>query len=137
MTDKRSVRKMVRKLLVALILSLMVTVFVASIGSYLIATEGLAVRSEAMITLIALLLSSIVASVVMISGGSGSKILLCFAGGGMYYLGLLSCGALVFDGVKKGAGMHALVVACGCTAAWLVALRGGKKRRYKTPKAYR
>jgi hypothetical protein len=134
MADQRSVKKMVMRLLVALILSLMVTAFVAGIGSYLIATEGLAESGESLICVIALLLSSVAASVVMVSGGNGTRILLCLAGSGVYYGGLLCCGALVFDGVKQGMGIHALVVAFGAIVVWLLGLRGGKKRPYKVPK---
>ena len=53
----------------------------------------------------------------------------CLVAGGIYFLLLLACTAMLFDGVYRGVGVTALLILGGSGGAVLLGLKEGKKRK--------
>lgn len=126
--------KIVVTLLIASLLGLAVSLLVAAVGGYLVEAETVGQSAENGFVVTALLLGSLAAAMVAVKKGQGARIVLSLAGAGTYFLLLLCCGALVFDGIRSGVGMTALVVLCAALVVWIFGLKGNKKTKYRLPK---
>lgn len=126
--------KIVVTLLIASLLGLAVSLLVAAVGGYLVEAETVGQSAENGFVVTALLLGSLAAAMVAVKKGQGARIVLSLAGAGTYFLLLLCCGALVFDGIRSGVGMTALVVLCAGLVVWIFGLKGNKKTKYRLPK---
>lgn len=126
--------RIVITLSLASVIGFAVSLLIAGIGAYLIEAETLGVQAESGIVGVALLLGSSTAAIITVKREQGTRIILCLTGAVCYYLVLLCCGALVFDGIRSGIGMTALVVLCGALAVWLLGMKREKKAKYRLPK---
>lgn len=126
--------KMLTALLFSALTGFIASLAVAAVGSYLVASEKVGESAVTIIVVIALLLGSLVSAFMAMKRGQGSRLVMSLAGAGGYLLVLLCCGALVFDGIRGGVGMTALMALCGAFAVWIMGLKGSKKSKYRLPK---
>ncbi len=134
MTGKDFRVKTVITLLVASLIGFAVSLLVTGIGSYLIEAETLGENAENGIVVVALLLGSVISAMIAVKREQGTRIILSLAGAGCYYLILLCCGALFFDGIRSGIGVTALVTLSGALVVWILGIKGQKKTKYRLPK---
>ncbi len=121
-------------LAVSTAVSMSITLLAAASMTFLIAGETLQLESSDVAVLGILLLASLAGSWVAIKGAGEKPWLLGLLSGGLYYLLLLCCTALFFDGQYQGLGATALAVLGGSLGAVLFTMRKGSgkgKRRYR------
>ena len=70
-----------------------------------------------------MILSSVIGAMVSSAKAGHHRLLVSFAAGLAYYMILLACNAMLFDGKYQGAGVTALAVLGGSGAAVLFGLR--------------
>ena len=126
--------KTVIALLIAALTGFVASLTTAVVGSYLIAGETVGESAETIIVVLALLIGCLVSAFMAVKRGQGSRMVMSLAGAGGYLLVLLCCGALVFDGIRGGVGMTALLTLCGAFVVWIMGLKGSKKSKYRLPK---
>ncbi len=134
MTGKSFTSKLVVTFVMSLLIGLAVSMIAALIGSFLIEAEKIGEEAEDWIATLALLAGSLASSLTAAKRGEGPRIIMSLSGAAAFYLGLLCCGAILFDGIKGGVGVTALLVFGGGLVIWLLGLRGNKKQKYKVPK---
>ncbi len=126
--------KTVTALLIAALTGFVASLAIAAVGSYLVAGETVGESAETLIVVLALLAGSLVSAFMAVKRGQGSRMVMSLAGAGGYLLVLLCCGALVFDGIRGGVGMTALMALSGAFVVWIMGLKGSKKSKYRLPK---
>lgn len=134
MTGKRINGKIVVTLLIAALIGFTVSILTAALGSYLVEAETLEVDAENGIVVIALLLGSLVSALISVKQGQGTRLVMSLAGAGSYFLVLLCCGVLIFDGIRDGIAMTGLVVLGAAFVVWILGIKGDKKAKYRLPK---
>ncbi len=121
-------------LVLALATGLLVTVMGAAVTAWLIQGQTVGEEAAGIGGMVTVLLAAAASAAVAVLKVPNLRLIMCLAGGGIYLLGLLCCGALLFDGVKGGVLATAAVIAAGCMLIFLVGMRGGRKAKYKVPK---
>lgn len=74
-----------------------------------------------------LVLSSVVGSLLGCAVTGHRRVQVCLISGGVYYLALLACNVMLFDGIFRTVGVTGLVVLGGCGAVILLGLKEGKR----------
>ena len=107
--------------------SMAVTLILTALAANLVSRE--AVSAD--------LLDALTVGILVLSAGCGSllgyavtghhRLPVCLSAGLLYYLMLLGCNALVFDGAYRTVGVTAVAILGGSGAVALLGLRGGKK----------
>lgn len=121
-------------LLLALTVGLAVTLAAAVITASLISAETVTPEAVNVGSMAGLLLGSAAAALTAARKVGKLRLPMCMAGAAVYFLGLLCCAALLFDGVKDGVGAAALVVLAGGLVVSLLGLKGEKRPKHKLPK---
>ena len=115
--------------------SLLVTLALTALAAKLVSQETIGEASLDAVTAAILVMSSICGSLLAASATGHHRLQICLATGGLYFGMLLSCTALLFDGVYENVGVTALAILGGCGAVILMGLKEGKKRgSYRRPK---
>lgn len=115
-------------LLKGIALGWLVTVGGGVITAVLLHGEHMTERGIQPAAVIIMMLSAFAASI-FAGGKDGEKRLLkCLAGGGMFYLSLLGCNALFFDGKYQGI-LGALLTVGGCSLVATLLLSRQKQQR--------
>lgn len=109
--------------------SMVIALILTAIAANLVKREAV---SEGM-------LNSLTAGVLVASSVSGAliaarlcghhRLQTCLVAGGIYFLMLLACTAILFDGVYRGVGVTAVLILGGSGGAVLLGLKEGKKRK--------
>ena len=128
--------RLVGPLIVGVVVGMVITLVIAGFGSYLIAIEKTPEQSADWIVVLGVLAGSIASSAVVKAKAQGMGILGGFAGGALYFVGLLCVAAIFFGGVTRSVVITALVVLCGSGLTCLARRKGGKQRKFKMPKMY-
>lgn len=134
MKEKMVASHLAVSLLVGLLVGMLLTILIAGIGASLIASEKVPENTADWIVVLAVLCGSMASSLVVTAREQGTRILMCLAGGAIYFVGLLCAGAVLFDGVSGGVGLTGLVAVCGSVVMWMLGMKSGKKQKIKVPK---
>ena len=115
--------------------SMALTLALSALAANLISREVIAEASLDVITAAILILSSACGAVAAVRVTGHHMLPVCMATGGIYYIVLLSCAALFFDGAYSAVGVTGLTILGCCGAAALLGLKDGRKNRgYRHPK---
>ncbi len=120
-------------LLWSLLTSIGITLLGTAVLTFLIAGEKLPLEGSHGGILGILLLAAIAGAWVAVKGSGEKPLLMALISGGLYYLMLLCCTAMFFDGQYQGLGVTALAVLGGSMTAVLLTMRKGQS---KTKKRY-
>ena len=108
--------------------SMGITLLLTALATSLVGRETVGESSVDALTAGILILSSIGGSLLGAAVAGHHRLQVCLATGGMYFLLLIGCTALLFDGVYRGVGVTALAILGGSGASALVGLKEGKRR---------
>ena len=134
MVRKDGAGKILIALALGLLLGMLVTLTGAAVTAFLISAQKIPVDGIGDAAMLTILLASATAALIVSAKAQGLRIVMCLAGGGVYFLGLLCCGAVLFDGVRGGVFPSFAVTMCGSILIWLLGVKGGRKQKYKVPK---
>jgi len=115
----------------------MVTILSAVIGASLIHGEMIQQESSGFVAMIALFLGSVTSTLTVAVKMPEKRLLMCLLGGSTYYLSLICCALLLFDGLKGGFAPSAAIVISGLFLAYVTGTKRGRKSKYKIPKSPR
>lgn len=107
--------------------SMLMTVALTALAAALVGHQTVGESSVGILTLGILILSAGAGGVIGCACTGHHRLAVSVASGCAYYLGLLACSALLFDGVFKGAGPTALAVMGSSAAVALLGLKEGKR----------
>ena len=113
---------------VAMILTLIICV----IGASMISTDRAGEGSVGIISVIALIQSSVTGAFVSFKKIRQHRILACLRAGTVYFLTLLACNALFFDGQYQAITTTALVILGGSGCMMLLSLRNKRPKTHYT-----
>ncbi len=134
MVRNDGVGKILITLALGLLLGMLVTLVGAAITASLIGGQKIQADATGYAAMFTILLASATAALIVSAKAQGLRIVMCLVGGGVYFLGLLCCGAALFDGVRGGVFPSFAVIVCGSMLVWLLGVKGGRKQKYKVPK---
>ena len=134
MLRKEGTGKIPAALAFAVVAGLAVTVIGAVISASLIHAQTISEGAAGIAAMITILFGAMISSVVAAGKVPGMRFIMCLAGGAAYFLALVCCAAIVFDGVKAGSIPSLAVAAAGSMVVYLLGMRGGRKPKYKVPK---
>ena len=117
-----------------LLLGMIITLIGALITAWLIQAQKIGEDTVGLAAMVIILLGASASTAVTAGKGSSARFLMCLAGGGIYFLGLLCCGAMLFEGVKAGVVPTACVAAAGSMLVYLLGTKRGRRTNYKVPK---
>ena len=126
--------KIMITLLIAGIIGFSVSLLVSAIGGYLIDAETVGEGSENAFVALALLMGGLSAAIIAIKRGQSNRLAMSLGGAGAYFLVLLCCSVLAFDGIRSGVGVTVLMVLGSALIVWIFGLKGNKKAKYRLPK---
>ncbi len=134
MVKREGANKIPAALTMALAASMIVTLVGAAIAAWLLEAQTVSEDAVGVCGMLTVLLSAAAAALIAVGKVPQMRLVMCLSGGGIYLLGLLSCGALLFDGVKGGVLPAAAVIGAGCLAVFLAGMRSGRKPKYRIPR---
>ena len=137
MKQKGMAGQVIRCLLISLAMGMAVMIIGTMITAALISGEYVSESGANIGTAISLFLGAVAAAIFAAATTDKNRIWMYFAGGGAFFLGLLCCGALVFDGVRGSVLMTLMVVAGASLCGALLRVKRGKKMKYRMPKSLR
>lgn len=124
---KRPQSQLFTALMLGLAGGISVTLIMGMISATLLASERIEMGSMDICAMASLLLGSAASSAIALGRVKKMRLPVSAAAGITYFAGLLSCGALMFDGVKGGVGVSLLVALAGAiTVSFL--WKGERKR---------
>ena len=115
-------------LLKGLGLGWIITVAGVAIISFLLHGEHLKETGIQPAAVIIMMLSAFITAIFAGSNRDEKRLLICLAGGGLYYLSLMGCNALFFDGQYRGL-LGALLAVAGCSLVAALLLSRQKRQR--------
>lgn len=127
--------KFFSRLILAALSGFCASLGIAAVGSVLVSGEKIGESAEPIIVVIALLMGSLISALMTTKQVQGSRIIMSLTGAGSYFLVLLCCGALVFDGIRSGVGISLLMALCSALVVWIMGPKGSKKAKYRLPKS--
>ena len=114
-------------------MAMVVTLLGAGITAALVSGQQLSTQAIGYGGMLTILLASFAAAMVM-KGKAGERFYMPLLGSGIYFLCLLCCGALFFDGITGGLMPTLAVVSVGAGVPLLLGSKMGKRQKYKVPK---
>ena len=108
--------------------SMVMALVLCGTGAILLSTERVGEDSIGAITVVTLMVSSIIGALTAIRQAGQQKLLVSIGTGCVFYLMLLACTAMFFDGAYYGLGATALVILAGCCCGALLSLRENKPK---------
>ncbi len=117
-----------------LVLSLGLTAAVCCLSAYLVSSGKMSESAIGYGAAAALLISSAGGAMLSAAKIGQHRMPVCLISGAVYFLSLLCCTALFFEGRFEGVGISALLILGGSGAAGLVGLRQKRSRRPKLKK---
>lgn len=114
-----------------LAISLGVTIATAGVVAFLIAGEKISENAAGYGAAVALLLGAVLGALAAAWRCGERRMVMCLISGGVYFLSLLCCTALFFDGMYQGVGTTALMVFGGSIAAGLMGMKGKRNPKLK------
>lgn len=124
----------VSALLGALFVGMLVTMVTAMVMAALVSSQTVQYTAMNIGALAALLFGSIASSLAAAKRIGRQRLFMSVAGAGVYFLALLCGGVLLFDGVKSGVGVTALIVFAGALCVTFLGAKGEKRQKYKRPR---
>lgn len=130
-------RSIVFALAVGLGIGWAITIAMAVITTFLTAAERVGEGFLAPAAVATLLMATFAGAMVSAAGTGSSRLIICLCSGGLYYLSLICCNALFFDGRFQGLPAALLMVLGSCLIAALTGLRQksghfkGRKKLYR------
>ena len=122
-------------LLLGILASMTTTLSLTALMAYLMAGERVGEDNLNLVAVVVLITSAAFGAMCAFRRLRHRRLLICLTSGGVYFLVLVACNALLFEGTYHYMGITALAVAGGSSAAALLGLRGGhgtyKQRRTK------
>lgn len=119
------------------IVNLAITLLSAIFVSILVAGERVGENLITPAAVITVMIASFLGAIVAAKRVGQRRLIICLASGAIYYLSLLCCTALFFDGKYEGLGAAALTI-IGCSAvAGLLGLRQKRQKMKGLQKRYR
>lgn len=109
--------------------SMILTLLLSGVAAYLVGKETIAEDGVGICAAIILVLAAGIGALLAFRKVGHHRMAVCLGAGSVYYVLLLACTALFFEGTYQGMGATALAVFGGCGGAALLGLRGGKGRR--------
>lgn len=134
MIRKEGTGKIPTALVFAIVAGLAVTVLGTVIAASLIHAQTIGEDAAGVAAMITILFGAMISSVVAAEKVREMRFVMCLSGGVVYYLTLICCAAIVFDGVKSGIFASLAVAAAGSMVVYLLGMKGGRKPKYKVPK---
>lgn len=134
MGKKKGTAKISAALGLGLMSGLIVTIIGALITAWLIQGQVIGEDTTGLVAMVIILLSAAVAAAVTAGKGTNARLLMCFAGGGVYFLALLCIAAMVFDGIRGGVIPSACITAAGSILVYLLGMKSGRNRKYRVPR---
>lgn len=125
----RQERPIVRSVLIGVIVSIGIMLIAAGILSVTIESGRLAESAINYGILVILMLSSVAGSTVSTRIAGTRRLLTGVTTAIIYFVCLLACTALFFEGMYKGVGVTALVLLAGGVVPVLLSVNGREKRR--------
>ena len=119
------------------IVNVAVTLISAIFVSVLVAGERVGENRIGLAAVITVILSSFCGAIVAAKRIGYRRMIICLASGGIYYLSLLSCTALFFDGAFEGLGAAALTIIGSSIVAGLLGVRQKGQKTKGLRKRYR
>ena len=101
----------------------------SALGAELVSREVIAETSIDALTAAILILSAACGALLAVTVTGHHRLPVCMLAGGIYFLSLLSCTALLFGGVYRAVGVSGLTVLGGCGAVVLLGLKESGNRR--------
>lgn len=126
--------KLPSSLIKGMIAGLITTLFVAVIVASLICVEAIGEETVDLGVMAATIIGSLICGLVAAGKTEKMRLVMCMAGCVAYYLVLLCCAAILFDGIKSGVGLGALLCVGGGLTAALLGAKKEKRSHYKLPK---
>ena len=109
--------------------SILMTLALTALAAGLVVRETIDETSLDTVTAGILILSSICGSLLAASATGHHRLPVCMASGALYFLLLIACAILMYDGANGAVGVTALLVLGGSGAAALLGLKEGRKGR--------
>ena len=130
MLEKTEWRRLPIAMTIGLAVGLATVLLVTAIGASLITSEKLPENGVDWISTVALLFGSAVSAATAAGKMRRNGLVICLGGSLTLYVALCCMSAVLFDGLKSGVGITALVMLIGGVVVWLVCLGKQKKRKY-------
>ena len=134
MIRKSNAGQVISGLLMSLVVGIAITVISIMLIATLISGEHTGESANNIMISITLFFSAAIAALTAVGKTKLQRLPACLAGAGTYFLGLILCGAMVFDGIKSNIGATLLVSAGGGLCMALLGRNKIKKGKYKLPK---
>ena len=107
--------------------SILATLALTALAASLVNRGTVSEESLDMLTAGILVLSGAVGGLVACGVTGHHRLPVCMLSGAVYYLILLGCNALLFDGVYRAVAVTAVAILGGCGAAALLGIKEGKR----------
>ena len=117
--------------------SMIVTLALTALAASFVQREIVGETSQDALSAGILVLSAICGSLLAVSITEYRRLVVCLSAGAVYFLLLLSCTAMLFDGAYSHVGITALAILGGCGAVILLALNAGKRSSARRRTKYR
>ena len=108
--------------------AMIISLVICSLGASLIAAERVGENHGAIISVIALIVSSAIGAGVAFGKSGHHRLVSCLTSGAVYYIMLLGCNALLLDGLYQSMGITALAVLGGSGSSSLLGLRNNQHK---------
>ena len=119
------------------VVNLAVTLISAILVSVLVAGERVGENRIGLAAVITVVISSFCGAIVAAKRIGHRRMIICLASGAVYYLSLLCCTALFFDGKFEGLGAAALTIIGSSAVAGLLGIRQKGQKMKGLQKRYR
>lgn len=120
--------------------SVAMSLALSALGAELVSREVIAETSIDALTAAILILSAACGALLAETVTGHHRLPVCMLAGGIYFISLLSCTALLFGGVYRAVGVSGLTVLGGCGAVVLLGLKesgNGRGRRHAKNRNWR
>lgn len=107
------------------------TMLLTLITTFLLAGEHISERAMAPAAVITISISALISAMVAAEKTTEKRMIVCMINGGVYFLSLICCTALFFDGIYQGIGSAALtVIGCSLISGFLSIRQKRQKNQY-------